>query len=47
MVEESLVSMDVSRNLQLENVGALNACPCIVSAALCIPYALRAGHWWL
>lgn len=45
VVEESFISMDVSRNLQLEDVGALNAWPGIVSAALCGWFLVPHRHW--
>ena len=47
VVEESFISMDVSRNLQLEDVRAVNAWPGIVSAALCSWFLVPQRHWWL
>ena len=47
VVEESFILMDVSRNLQLEDVRALNAWPGIVSAALCSWFLVPQRHWWL
>lgn len=47
VVAESFISMDASRNLQLEDVRALNAWPGIVSAALCGWFLVPHRHWWL